>query len=291
MTATTPTPNAGAAGSFTIGGDLRVNRLGFGSMQLTGAGVWGDPRDPDEAVRVLRRAVDLGVNLIDTADAYGPFVAERLIKQALHPYPDDLVIATKAGFTRPGPGSWVPDGRPAHLREAVESSLTNLEVGRIDLLQLHRVDPRVTLEDQIGTLKALQDEGKIRHIGLSEVTVAQLEAASKIVPIVTVQNLYNLTNRSSGDLLDHATRAGIGFIPWFPLATGALAGQHSALARLSYRLGATPSQLALAWLLRRSPVMLPIPGTSSVIHLEDNVGAAEIELSDADFEAIAAAAA
>jgi pyridoxine 4-dehydrogenase len=291
MTDTTPIPNAGAAGSFTIGGELRVNRLGFGSMQLTGAGVWGDPRDPDEAVRVLRRAVDLGVNLIDTADAYGPFVAERLIKQALHPYPDNLVIATKAGLTRPGPGAWVPDGRPAHLREAAESSLANLGVDRIDLLQLHRVDPKVALEDQIGALKALQDDGKIRHIGLSEVTVAQLEAASKIAPIVTVQNLYNLTSRSSGELLDHAARAGIGFIPWFPLATGALAGQHSALARLADRLGATPSQLALAWLLKRSPVMLPIPGTSSVIHLDDNVGAAEIELSDADFEAISAAAA
>src|SRR5260221_13731532 len=236
MTDTTPIPNAGAAGTFSIGGELTVNRLGFGSMQLTGAGVWGDPRDPDEAVRVLRRAVDLGVNLIDTADAYGPFVAERLIKHALHPYPDNLVIATKAGLTRPGPGAWVPDGRPVHLREAAESSLANLGVDRIDLLQLHRVDPKVALEDQIGALKALQDDGKIRHIGLSEVNVAQLEAASKIAPIVTVQNLYNLTNRSSGELLDHATRAGIGFIPWFPLATGALAGQHSALARLADRL-------------------------------------------------------
>jgi aryl-alcohol dehydrogenase-like predicted oxidoreductase len=289
MTDTTRIPNAAAAGAFPIGGDLRVNRLGFGSMQLTGAGVWGDPRDPEEAVRVLRRGVDLGVNLIDTADAYGPFVAERLIKQALHPYPDDLVIATKAGLTRPGPGAWVPDGRPAHLREAVESSLTNLGVERIDLLQLHRVDPKVALEDQIGALKVLQDDGKVRHIGLSEVTVDQLEAASKIAPIVTVQNLYNLTNRSSDELLDHAARLGIGFIPWFPLATGALAGPRSAIAQLASRLGASPSQLALAWLLKRSPAMLPIPGTSSVAHLEENVGAAEIELSDTDFADITAA--
>ena len=226
MANSTRVPNAAASGTFTIGGDLRVNRLGFGSMQLTGPGVWGDPRDPAEAVRVLRRAVELGVNLIDTADSYGPFVAERLIKQALHPYPADLVIATKAGFTRPGPGKWVPDGRPAYLRERAELSLTNLGLERIDLLQLHRIDPKVALEDQIGALKALQDEGKVRHIGLSEVTVAQFEAASKFATIATVQNLYNLENRSSGDLLDHVTRAGVGFIPWFPLATGALAGQE-----------------------------------------------------------------
>jgi aryl-alcohol dehydrogenase-like predicted oxidoreductase len=232
---------------------------------------------------VLRRAVELGVNLIDTADSYGPFVAERLIKQALHPYPAGLVIATKAGLTRPGPGKWVPDGRPAYLRERAELSLANLGLDRIDLLQLHRIDPKVPLEDQIGALKGLQDDGKVRHIGLSEVTVAQLEAASRIAPIATVQNLYNLENRSSGDLLDYATGVGIGFIPWFPLATGALAGQGSASARVARRLGATPSQIALAWLLKRSPVMLPIPGTSSVAHLEDNIGGAEIALSEADY--------
>jgi aryl-alcohol dehydrogenase-like predicted oxidoreductase len=283
MANSTRVPNAAAAGTFIIGGDTRVNRLGFGSMQLTGLGVWGDPTDPDEAVRVLRRAVDLGVNLIDTADSYGPFVAERLIKQALHPYPADLVIATKAGLTRPGPGKWVPDGRPEYLRERAELSLTNLGLERIDLYQLHRIDPKVALEDQVGTLKALQDEGKVRHIGLSEVTVAQLQAASKIATIATVQNLYNLENQSSGALLDQATRAGIGFIPWFPLATGALADRRSATARIAERLGATPSQIALAWLLRRSPVMLPIPGTSSVAHLEDNIGGAEVELIDADY--------
>jgi aryl-alcohol dehydrogenase-like predicted oxidoreductase len=283
MANSTRVPNAAAAGTFIIGGDTRVNRLGFGSMQLTGLGVWGDPTHPDEAVRVLRRAVDLGVNLIDTADSYGPFVAERLIKQALHPYPADLVIATKAGLTRPGPGKWVPDGRPEYLRERAELSLTNLGLERIDLYQLHRIDPKVALEDQVGTLKALQDEGKVRHIGLSEVTVAQLQAASKIATIATVQNLYNLENQSSGALLDQATRAGIGFIPWFPLATGALADRRSATARIAERLGATPSQIALAWLLRRSPVMLPIPGTSSVAHLEDNIGGAEVELIDADY--------
>lgn len=291
MTDSTRVPHATASGTFTIGGDLSVNRLGFGSMQLTGPGVWGDPSDPGEAVRVLRRAVELGVNLIDTADAYGPFVAERLIKQALHPYAADLVIATKVGLTRPGPGQWVPDGRPAYLRERAESSLSNLGLERIDLLQLHRIDPKVALEDQIGALKALQDDGKIRHIGLSEVTVAELEAASEIATIATVQNLYNLENRSSGDLLDFAARLGIGFIPWFPLATGALAGRRSAAAQIADRLGATPSQVALAWLLKRSPVMLPIPGTSSIAHLEDNMGAAEVELSDADYADLSAAAA
>jgi aryl-alcohol dehydrogenase-like predicted oxidoreductase len=291
MTSSTHTPNAAAGGTFTIGGDLPVNRLGFGTMQLPGPGVWGEPRDPGEALRVLRRAVELGVNLIDTADSYGPFVAERLIKEALHPYPSDLVIATKAGLTRPGPGQWVPDGRPAYLRERAESSLTNLGLERIDLYQLHRIDPKVALEDQIGALKDLQDAGKIRHIGLSEVTVAQLEAASNVATIVTVQNRYNLSDRSSSDLLDHAAGLGIGFIPWFPLATGALAGPGSALAQIADRLGATPSQLALAWLLERSPVMLPIPGTSSVAHLEDNIGAAVVELSDADYADIDAASA
>jgi pyridoxine 4-dehydrogenase len=280
---TTTASPAAAAGTFALGGDLTVNRLGYGTMQLTGPGVWGDPKDPDEAVRVLRRAVELGVNFIDTADSYGPVVAEQLIKKALHPYTDDLVIATKAGFTRQGPGKWTPVGVPAYLRQQVELSLRNMGLERIDLLQLHRIDPAVPVADQIGELKLLQDEGKIRHIGLSEVTVTELQVAQKIAPIVAVQNLFNLVNRSSEALLDHATDNGIAFIPWFPLATGALAGEGSPLAKLAAEQGATPSQLALAWLLRRSPVMLPIPGTSTVSHLEDNIAAASVELTDEQF--------
>jgi pyridoxine 4-dehydrogenase len=280
---TTTASPAAAAGTFALGGDLTVNRLGYGTMQLTGPGVWGDPKDPDEAVRVLRRAVELGVNFIDTADSYGPVVAEQLIKKALHPYTDDLVIATKAGFTRQGPGKWTPVGVPAYLRQQVELSLRNMGLERIDLLQLHRIDPAVPVAEQIGELKLLQDEGKIRHIGLSEVTVTELQVAQKIAPIVAVQNLFNLVNRSSEALLDHATDNGIAFIPWFPLATGALAGEGSPLAKLAAEQGATPSQLALAWLLRRSPVMLPIPGTSTVSHLEDNIAAASVELTDEQF--------
>jgi aryl-alcohol dehydrogenase-like predicted oxidoreductase len=281
-------PSATPSGSFAIGGELGVTRLGFGSMQLTGAGVWGDPDDPDEAVRVLRRAVALGVNFIDTADSYGPFVAEHLIKKALHPYKEGLVIATKAGFDRPGPGQWVMNGRPEHLRERAELSLRNLGLETIDLFQLHRIDPKVPLEDQLGELVSLRDEGKIRFIGLSEVSVAELEAASKIAPIATVQNLYNLSNRSADDLVDYATERAIGFIPWFPLATGALASQQSAVASIAERLGATPSQLALAWLLKRSPAMLPIPGTSKVSHLDENIGAAALQLSDDEFDELAA---
>jgi pyridoxine 4-dehydrogenase len=280
---TTTASPAAAAGTFALGGDLTVNRLGYGTMQLTGPGVWGDPKDPDEAVRVLRRAVELGVNFIDTADSYGPVVAEQLIKKALHPYTDDLVIATKAGFTRQGPGKWTPVGVPAYLRQQVELSLRNMGLERIDLLQLHRIDPAVPVADQIGELKLLQDEGKIRHIGLSEVTVTELQVAQKIAPIVAVQNLFNLVNRSSEALLNHATDNGIAFIPWFPLATGALAGEGSPLAKLAAEQGATPSQLALAWLLRHSPVMLPIPGTSTVSHLEDNIAAASVELTDEQF--------
>jgi pyridoxine 4-dehydrogenase len=280
---TTTASPAAAAGTFALGGDLTVNRLGYGTMQLTGPGVWGDPKDPDEAVRVLRRAVELGVNFIDTADSYGPVVAEQLIKKALHPYTDDLVIATKAGFTRQGPGKWTPVGVPAYLRQQVELSLRNMGLERIDLLQLHRIDPAVPVAEQIGELKLLQDEGKIRHIGLSEVTVTELQVAQKIAPIVAVQNLFNLVNRSSEALLDHATDNGIAFIPWFPLATGALAGEGSPLAKLAAEQGATPSQLALSWLLRRSPVMLPIPGTSTVSHLEDNIAAASVELTDEQF--------
>ena len=270
--------------TFTIGGDLTVNRLGFGSMQLTGEGVWGEPDDADEARRVLRRAVELGVNLIDTADSYGPEVAERLIFKALHPYPAGLVIATKAGLTRAGPGDWRPVGRPEYLRQQCEMSLRRLGLDRIELFQLHRIDAKVPLEDQVGELSALQDEGKIGHIGLSEVSVAELQRAQQTASIATVQNLYNLTDRKSEDLLEHCEQHGIGFIPWFPLATGKLAGSGGVLDELAKEKSASPAQLALAWLLRRSPVMLPIPGTSSVDHLEDNTAAASIELTDDEFE-------
>ena len=277
---------AEASGTFAIGGDLTVNRLGFGAMQLTGEGVWGDPKDPDEAVRVLRRAIDLGVNFIDTADSYGPFVSEQLIKRALHPYADDLVIATKAGLTRHGPGIWQPVGRPEYLRQQAELSLRHLGLERIDLFQLHRIDPQVPLEDSIGELVLLQQEGKIAHIGLSQVSIQELEQARAITVISSVQNLFNLSDRTSEPLLDHAASNGIAFIPWFPLATGKLAQPGGPLDGLAAQHRVSPSQLALAWLLKRSPVMLPIPGTSSVAHLEDNVAAATIELSDAEFETL-----
>jgi pyridoxine 4-dehydrogenase len=286
---TTQAQPAKASGEFSIGGKLPVTRLGFGAMQLTGPGVWGDPKDPDEAVRVLRRAVELGVNFIDTADSYGPVVAEALIKKALHPYPADLVIATKAGFTRQGPGIWTPVGRPEYLRQQAEMSLRNLGLEQIPLFQLHRIDPKVPLEDQVGELAKLQEEGKIRFIGLSEVTVDQLRSAAEVATIATVQNLYNLAERSAEELLDYGAANGIGFIPWFPLATGELAKPGGPLAALAAKKGATPSQLALAWLLRRSPAMLPIPGTSSVAHLEDNVAAAGIALSEDEFAALEAA--
>lgn len=278
--------SAKRSGAFTIGGDLTVNRLGYGAMQLTGPGIWGDPRDPDEAVRVLRRALELDVTFIDTADSYGPFVSEMLIKKALHPYPKDLVIATKAGLTRSGPDDWRPVGRPEYLRQQVHLSLRHLGLERIDLLQLHRIDPKVPLEDQIGELKLLQDEGKIRHIGLSEVTVEEIQAASKIAKIVSVQNLYNLAKRDAEPVLQYCEANQIAFIPWFPLATGELAKAGGPLDEMAKRLNAQPSQLALAWLLKRSPVMLPIPGTSSVAHLEENMAAAGIELSDADFQTL-----
>ena len=269
------------SGTLKLGGDLPVYRLGFGAMQLTGPGVWGEPPNHDEAIAVLRRAVELGINLIDTADSYGPEVSERLIAEALHPYPAGLVIATKAGFVRPGPNQWVEDGRPEHLRSACEGSLRRLKLDRIDLFQLHRIDPKVKLEDQIGTLVELQRSGKIRHIGLSEVTVEQMEAVRRLTTVVSVQNRYNLTDRKWEDVLEYCGREQIGFIPWFPLATGDLAKAGGALDRIAQRLGATPSQLALAWLLRKSPVMLPIPGTSKVKHLEENTEAALIELDDA----------
>lgn len=286
---TSNTATAQQSGQFGIGGSLDVNRLGYGTMQLTGPGVWGPPANPEEAVKVLRRAVDLGVNLIDTADSYGPAIAEPLIKEALHPYADDLVIATKAGLTRSGPGDWRPVGRPEYLRQQAEMSLRILDIERIPLFQLHRIDPKVDLADQIGELKLLQEEGKIDQIGLSEINVDQLIEAQKIAEIATVQNLYNLANRSAQPLLDHCTAENIGFIPWFPLATGDLAGGGSKLAAIAERKQASPSQLALAWLLATSPVVLPIPGTSSVDHLEDNIAAAGIELSENDIDALTAA--
>jgi len=248
-------------------------------MRLTGPGVWGEPGDPEEARRVLRRAVELGVNLIDTADSYGPEVSERLISEALHPYPDDLVIATKGGYTRPG-GRWVPDGRPEHLREACEGSLKRLKVERIDLYQLHRPDPKIAFEDSVWFLAQLRDEGKIRHVGLSNVGVREMEIALDIVPVVSVQNRYNLSDRSSEALLQACEREEVGFIPWFPLATGRLARPGSPLDEIASHHGVTPSQVALAWLLKHSPAMVPIPGTSSVSHLEENVAAAALELTD-----------
>jgi pyridoxine 4-dehydrogenase len=269
-----------SSGTFYLSSDLPVRRLGFGTMRLTGSGIWGEPANREEAIAVLCRAVDLGITFIDTADSYGPEVAERLIALALFPYPRDLVIATKAGLQRPGPGKWVEDGRPEHLREACEGSLRRLRLDRIDLFQLHRIDPKVPLEDQIGALVDLQRQGKIRYIGLSEVKVEQIETVRRLTPIVSVQNRYNLVNRSSEDVLDYCTRADIGFIPWFPLATGNLARSGGPLARAAERLGAQPSQIALAWLLRRSPVMLPIPGTSSVAHLEENTAAASLLLDE-----------
>ena len=279
------------SGTFDIGGDLTVNRLGYGTMQLTGDGVWGPPEDHDEAIAVLKQAVRDGVTLFDTADSYGPTVAEELLREALHPYPDDVVIATKAGLTRPGPGDWQPVGRPEYLRQQCELSLRRLGVDRIDLFQLHRIDPAVPVAESLGALSDLQQEGKIRHIGLSEVSLDELAEAQRTATIATVQNLYNLTDRSAEDLLDHCEAHSIGFIPWFPLATGKLAAQGGVLQQIADEDDASPSQLALAWLLRRSPVMLPIPGTSSVEHLTDNLAAASVELTDEQFERIAQAAA
>jgi aryl-alcohol dehydrogenase-like predicted oxidoreductase len=270
---------ARAAGTFDIGGDLTVNRLGFGAMRLTGDGIWGEPRDREECKRVLRRAVELDVNLIDTADSYGPEVSERVIAEALYPYPRDLVIATKGGLTRSGPDRWHPDGRPEHLRRACEGSLARLRLDRIELYQLHRVDPKVPLAESLGALIELRDEGKIARIGLSNVSVDQLGQARELTPIVSVQNRYNLVDRGAEDVLEECEREGLAFIPWFPLSTGSLARREGPLARIAERHGASPAQIALAWLLHRSPVMVPIPGTASVVHLEENVGAARIELS------------
>jgi len=290
--------------TFTIGGDLEVRRLGFGAMRITGKGIWGPPEDPEGALRLLRRVVELGVNLIDTADSYGPEVSENLIAEALHPYPDGLVIATKGGLRRTGPGQWPRDARPERLKECCEGSLRRLRLDRIDLYQLHSPDPDVPYEDSVGALKELQDEGKIRHIGVSNVSVEQLEQARGIVEVVTVQNRYNLQERQSEDVLDECERAGdhgsapgtarrspqIGFIPWFPLAIGRLADSGGPLDRIASDHEATPAQIALAWLLARSPVMLPIPGTSSVEHLEENLAATRIQLSDDEVREIGSAA-
>ncbi|MFD3451382.1 aldo/keto reductase [Streptomyces sp. NPDC058691] len=289
MTSISADTSARDSGTFSIGGDLPVHRLGYGTMQLTGEGVWGDPRDPGEAVRVLRRAVELGVTFIDTADAYGPFTADLLLRKALHPYPEDLVIATKVGFVRTGPGAWVPVGRPAYLRQQVELSLRHLGVERIDVLQLHRIDPEVPVADQVGELAALQQEGKIRHIGLSEVSTGDIDEAARTARIVSVQNRFNLADRAAEDVLAYAERHDMAFIPWFPLATGELAKPGGPLERIAADQGASASQLALAWLLKRSPNMLPIPGTSSVAHLEDNIAAAGLTLTDAQFDALTAA--
>lgn len=278
-----------ASGTFTLG-DLTVHRLGFGSMQLTGPGVWGPPADRDNAISVLRRAVDLGVDLIDTADSYGPYVAEDLIREALHPYPEHLVIATKAGLLRTGPGEWHPLARPEYLRQECEMSMRRLGVDRIDLFQLHRIDPQVPLEDQMGALADLQREGKIRHIGLSEVSVEEISKARDLAPIVSVQNRYNLADRAAEDVLELCAREGLGFIPWFPIATGELAKPGGKLDNIARRLEASPAQVALAWLLERSPVMLPIPGTSSITHLEENCAATALRLSAQDMRELDAVA-
>ena len=276
--------------TFTIGGDLEVRRLGFGAMRITGDGIWGPPDDPEEAKRLLRRVVDVGVNLIDTADSYGPEVSENLIAEALHPYPDGLVIATKGGMRRTGPGEWPLDARPERLKQCCADSLRRLRLERIDLYQLHAPDPKVPFEDSVGALKELQDEGKIRHVGISNVSLEQLEQARVLVDVVTVQNRYNLTDRSSENVLDACDQAGIGFIPWFPLAVGSLADAGGALEEVAHAHDATPAQVALAWLLARSPVMLPIPGTGSIEHLEENVEAVELTLTHEERETIGRAA-
>jgi pyridoxine 4-dehydrogenase len=275
---------ASRAGEFAIGNDLPVARLGFGAMRITGKGVWGEPTDRAEAIRVLRRAIELGVNFIDTADSYGPEVSERLIAEALHPYPANLVVATKGGFDRPGPDRWVVNGRAEHLISTCESSLRRLRLNRIDLYQLHRIDPKVPIEDQLGTLKNLQAQGKIKHIGLSEVSVPQIQLAQTIVDIVSVQNRYSVTDRGSEDVLEYCERRRIGFIPWFPLAAGRLSRSSSPIGNIATKTNATPSQMALAWLLWRSPVILPIPGTSRVEHLEENVRAADFKIDGSEFE-------
>jgi pyridoxine 4-dehydrogenase len=280
-----------SAGTFTLGGDLTVNRLGYGAMRITGNGIWGEPKDRNEALRVLRRTVELGVNFIDTADSYGPEVSENLIAEALHPYPKDLIIATKGGFTRSGPNKWAEDGRPEYLRQCVEMSLRRLKVERIDLYQLHRIDRKVPVEESLGALKEFQQAGKIRHIGLSEVSTQEIEQAGKTVEVVSVQNLYNLSDRKHEQVLQFCEQQKIAFIPWFPVAAGKLAKPGGVLDQAAKKHGATVAQLSLAWLLFHSPVILPIPGTSSVKHLEENIGAAKVHLSAEEWQAIEKAAA
>jgi aryl-alcohol dehydrogenase-like predicted oxidoreductase len=275
-------PTATHSGTIELGGDLTVNRLGFGAMRITGKGVWGEPADRAEALRVLRRLPELGVNFIDTADSYGPFVSEDLIREALHPY-DGLVVATKGGYTRQGPDEWEELGRPEYLRQCVLMSLRRLDVERIDLWQLHRIDAKVSRDEQFGVIADMQREGLIRHVGLSEVSVADIEEARRHFDVVSVQNMYNLVSRQSEDVLDYCAREGIAFIPWYPLGAGRLTRAGTVLERVATKLGATGAQVALAWVLERSPVMLPIPGTSRVAHLDENVAAASLELTDADF--------
>jgi len=279
-----PVRLAEEAGEFLIANDLRVARLGFGAMRITGTGVWGPPADRPEAIRVLRRAVELGINFIDTADSYGPGVGEEIIAEALYPYPAGLVIATKGGFERPGPNQWVENGKPDRLRSACEGSLRRLRLDRIDLYQLHRIDPKVPAADQFGTLKDLQEQGKIKHIGLSEVSVRQIQNARAIVPIVSVQNRYSVADRGSEDVLEYCEKEKMGFIPWFPLAAGRVSGADSPISRVAAKVKATPSQLALAWLLARSPVILPIPGTSRVEHLEENVASAGLKIDASEMQ-------
>ncbi|MFC5136875.1 aldo/keto reductase [Actinomycetospora rhizophila] len=266
-----------ASGQFTLGGALKVHRLGYGAMRLTGEGIWGPPKDPDNALAVLRRAVELGVDFIDTADSYGPYVSEELVREALYPY-RGVTVATKAGLLRTGPNKWIPCGRPDYLRQEAEMSLRRLGVETLDLFQLHRIDPHVAADEQFGLLADLQREGKVREVGLSQVSVAEIEAAGKIVDVASVQNRYNLVDRSSDDVLRHCTEHGIGFIPWAPADAGKLAEPGNAAERAAEKFGATPAQVALAWLLQRSSVMLPIPGTSSLEHLDENCGAASLEL-------------
>ncbi|MGV2101393.1 aldo/keto reductase [Rhizobium sp. 21-4511-3d] len=278
--------NAAQSGTFKIGGDLEVNRLGFGAMRVTGDGIWGQPADHAESIRTLKRLPELGVNFIDTADSYGPDISEWLIKEALHPYSKGSIIATKGGLTRHGPNIWLPVGRPEYLIQQVHKSLRNLGVDRIDLWQLHRIDPKVPAGEQFDAIKSLQASGLIRHAGLSEVSVADIEAASKYFKVATVQNRYNLVDRTSEDVLDYSAKHNIGFIPWYPLAAGDLAKPGSLLDTIARKHNAAPSQIALAWVLKRSPVMLPIPGTSKVKHLEENVAAVGITLSDEEFAAL-----
>jgi aryl-alcohol dehydrogenase-like predicted oxidoreductase len=287
--AMTAQPSAAPSGVFKIGGDIAVHRLGFGAMRVTGKGIWGEPQDRDEAIRTLQRLPDLGVNFIDTADSYGPFVSEDLIAEALHPY-GDILVATKGGLTRHGPNIWAPVGRPEYLRQCVLMSLRRLKVEQIGLWQLHRIDPKVPREDQFGVIADMLKEGLIKHAGLSEVSVEEIEAASKVFPVATVQNKYNLIDRGSEAVLNHCESKNIGFIPWFPLAAGDLAKPGTTMDKVVHAANATPSQIALAWVLKRSPVMLPIPGTGKVDHLEDNIAAAAIELTDADFRALDAQA-